>query len=235
MRFKGRNPGRALRRHLSYANVMATIAVFVALGGASYAAIQLPKGSVGTRELKQGAVTSSKLRDGAVKLRDLSRSARGGLGGNAGPGGAVGAVGPTGPAGQRGATGPASPPGATGPTGQAGTTGPTGPAGATGSVGTTGPVGATGVTGPPGISNLSQGSASSATNSNAGKVAIAHCPPGTVAIAGGGAIGGEYLMVAIDQSERNTDTSWVVAAHEHTPTDQNWSITATVYCAVVES
>ena len=46
---------------LSYANVIATLALFVALGGSSYAALNLPKGSVGSqatreeqRELTQG-------------------------------------------------------------------------------------------------------------------------------------------------------------------------------------
>ena len=36
------------RPRVTYANVMATIAVFVALGGASYAAIAVPRNSVGT-------------------------------------------------------------------------------------------------------------------------------------------------------------------------------------------
>jgi hypothetical protein len=51
---------------LSYANVMATIAVFIALGGASYAALKLPKNSVGTRQLKKKAVTTAKIRREAV-------------------------------------------------------------------------------------------------------------------------------------------------------------------------
>jgi hypothetical protein len=42
---------------LSYANVISTVALFVALGGASYAAIALPAGSVGTRQLRTAAVT----------------------------------------------------------------------------------------------------------------------------------------------------------------------------------
>ena len=47
---------------LTYANVMSTIALFVALGGASYAADSaLGPGSVGTRQLRGGAVTPSKL------------------------------------------------------------------------------------------------------------------------------------------------------------------------------
>ena len=52
---------RALIGRLSYANVIATIALFVALGGASYAAIVLPAHSVGRRQLRTGAVTPAVL------------------------------------------------------------------------------------------------------------------------------------------------------------------------------
>src|SRR6187397_57460 len=55
-----------IRARLTYANVMATIAVFIALGGASYAALKLPKNSVGTRQLKKKAVTTAKIRREAV-------------------------------------------------------------------------------------------------------------------------------------------------------------------------
>ena len=37
-----------VRERLSYANVVATLALFIALGGASYAAVTLPHDSVGT-------------------------------------------------------------------------------------------------------------------------------------------------------------------------------------------
>ena len=49
-----------------YANVTATLALVVALGGTSYAAISLPANSVGTKQLKKRAVTNSKLRPNAV-------------------------------------------------------------------------------------------------------------------------------------------------------------------------
>jgi hypothetical protein len=56
---------RIPRPKLSYANVIATIALFVALGGAAVAA-GLPKNSVGTNQIKRGAVTAAKLKRGAV-------------------------------------------------------------------------------------------------------------------------------------------------------------------------
>lgn len=49
-----------------YANVTATMALIVALGGTSYAAIRLPANSVGSTQLKRSAVTSGKLRANAV-------------------------------------------------------------------------------------------------------------------------------------------------------------------------
>jgi hypothetical protein len=46
--------------------VVALIALFVALGGVSYAAISLPANSVGTRQLKKNAVTATKIKANAV-------------------------------------------------------------------------------------------------------------------------------------------------------------------------
>ena len=95
-----------LRARLSYANVVATLALFVALGGTSYAATQLARNSVGSSqirskavgssELRSRAVTSSKIRSRAVPARKLSSSARESL---RGPQGAAGPAGPAGPAG----------------------------------------------------------------------------------------------------------------------------------------
>jgi len=52
---------------LTYANVMSTLALFVALGGAgAYAATQLPSRSVGAPQLRPGAVTADKLRKNSV-------------------------------------------------------------------------------------------------------------------------------------------------------------------------
>jgi hypothetical protein len=57
---------KQIRRHLSYANVMSSLAVFVVLGGAAVAATQLPKNSVGTKQLRKNAVTAAKLKKDAV-------------------------------------------------------------------------------------------------------------------------------------------------------------------------
>jgi hypothetical protein len=51
----------AVRSRLTYSNVIATMALFIALGGVAVAATQLPRNSVGARQLKRGAVTSAKL------------------------------------------------------------------------------------------------------------------------------------------------------------------------------
>ncbi len=85
------------RPRLSYANVISSIALFVALGGTGYAVTQLPRNSVGSRQLKANAVTSAKIRARAVQRSDLAPSARGGARGPRGPAGPAGAQGPAGP------------------------------------------------------------------------------------------------------------------------------------------
>jgi len=52
-------------------NAISLLALFVALGGTSYAALSLPAGSVGTQQLRNGAVTSRKLAKGAVTAGSL--------------------------------------------------------------------------------------------------------------------------------------------------------------------
>jgi hypothetical protein len=59
-------------RRPSAALVISLLALFCALGGASWAAIHLPDRSVGTAQLRRGAVTSSKIRNGAVTYRKIA-------------------------------------------------------------------------------------------------------------------------------------------------------------------
>jgi hypothetical protein len=79
------NTKRRLRP--AHSTVVAYLALFVALGGTTYAAtnLPLPKNSVGTRQLKDHAVTSSKLNPTAVILRAMSatEAQRAALAGNA--------------------------------------------------------------------------------------------------------------------------------------------------------
>jgi hypothetical protein len=55
-----------IRQRLTFANVMSTIAVFCALGGGAYAAVALPKNSVGSKQIKKNAVTNAKIGNNAV-------------------------------------------------------------------------------------------------------------------------------------------------------------------------
>jgi hypothetical protein len=50
-----------IKSRLTYANVMATIAVFAVLGGGAYAAFHLPKNSVKSRHIKNGQVKKQDL------------------------------------------------------------------------------------------------------------------------------------------------------------------------------
>lgn len=67
---------KSIRRHLSYANVVSTIALFLVLGGATaFAAKELARNSVETKQLKSSAVTGPKIKDGAVNGSKLADGA----------------------------------------------------------------------------------------------------------------------------------------------------------------
>jgi hypothetical protein len=55
-----------MRFRPSPAIVISSVALFVALGGASYAAISLPAGSVGNEQIRDGAVSYKKIRPNSV-------------------------------------------------------------------------------------------------------------------------------------------------------------------------
>jgi hypothetical protein len=82
--------------------VIASIALLVALAGTGYAAITLPRNSVGTAQLKDNAVITTKVKNGSLLKVDFAPNQI-----PAGPRGPVGAPGPPGAAGPKGATGPA--------------------------------------------------------------------------------------------------------------------------------
>jgi uncharacterized protein (DUF2147 family) len=69
---------KRIRGKLTYANVVATIALFLAVGGASaMAASQLAKNSVGAKQLKSNAVTAAKIKTGAVTSTKVAAGAIG--------------------------------------------------------------------------------------------------------------------------------------------------------------
>jgi hypothetical protein len=96
-----------LASRLNYSTVMSTGAVFIALGGTSYA-FTLPRNSVGSKHIRANAIGASELRghavrsrqisDHSVRLQDISFSARRALRGAPGP------QGPSGPTGSSGVT-----------------------------------------------------------------------------------------------------------------------------------
>jgi hypothetical protein len=61
-------------------NGIGYLALFVALGGTSYAAVNLPAGSVGNRQLKNDSITSNKLNPGSIAgyVHDWAEIAPGG-------------------------------------------------------------------------------------------------------------------------------------------------------------
>jgi hypothetical protein len=113
----------------SHATVVAYAALFVALGGVSYAAVTLPRNSVASKQIKNGqvknadvarnAVTSAKVKDGSLLSNDFKPGQL--------PAGAPGTTGPQGLKGDTGAVGPA---GARGEQGSPGLAGAGGSAGA---------------------------------------------------------------------------------------------------------
>jgi hypothetical protein len=96
------------RIRLTYANVVASLALFVAVGGSSYAAIsvtgaQVRDGSLTGLDVRNSSLTGKDVRNGTLGTADF---AAGQL-----PAGPAGPAGPQGPKGDTGATGAAGPKG----------------------------------------------------------------------------------------------------------------------------
>jgi hypothetical protein len=66
---------RRARRHLTPSTVVASLALFVALGGTGWAGQVLGHGSVGTVQLARNAVTTPKIANGAVTKSKLAPAA----------------------------------------------------------------------------------------------------------------------------------------------------------------
>ncbi len=101
-RFRLRRPSASM--------TVAFVALMVALGGSSYAALKLPKNSVGSKQIRKNAVTSSKIKKNAVTSGKVKNGSLLGVDFKAGqlP------AGPKGDKGDKGATGAPGAPGAPG-------------------------------------------------------------------------------------------------------------------------
>lgn len=202
-----------LRSRLTYANVMATIAVFMALGGTSYAALTITtknvkNGTLTAADVKKEALTGAQIRNGSITAKDLASGTL--------PRAAATA----------GVAGPAGAPGAPGAPGSPGAPGPTGPAGAEGD---------TGAKGDPGATNVVVRTKTESGTGNA--TAVAQCAAGETAT-GGGAYTGVYkgsIYESSPNAESGKATGWIArgstAADQNEYPSQAVDVTAYVLCA----
>jgi hypothetical protein len=87
------------KQRLTYANVMATVAVFIALGGSSYAAVtitgkQVVDSSLRGRDIRNSSLTSADIKNRSLRALDFGPGQL--------PAGAAGPQGPQGPKGDNG-------------------------------------------------------------------------------------------------------------------------------------
>ena len=94
-----------MRKHITPSVVISLIALTLSLMGAGYAAITLPRDSVGRAQIKSGAVGSPEVADGSLKPADFSKAALAKFEGAQGPRGEAGAAGPRGETGAAGTGG----------------------------------------------------------------------------------------------------------------------------------
>ena len=66
---------KQIRKRITYANVMSSIAVLLALGGATAIAAGLGKNTVGTKQLKKNAVTAAKIKKNAITTAKIKGDA----------------------------------------------------------------------------------------------------------------------------------------------------------------
>lgn len=200
-----------VRSRLTYANVMASIAVFIALGGGAYA-LTLDKNSVRSKHIKNGQVTSADVADDDLIGSDIDEDTL-----------------------QipRGEAGPRGPKGDTGNPGVPGTAGPQGIQGAQGVQGAPGVSALQIVTATSPTNTTSDSSKTATAACPAGKTVI-----GSGATLGGTTTSGsspnvfaEVVITAIDVSANSV----VARAHEvgARSFSGSWSVAAEAICATV--
>src|SRR5437762_8838889 len=87
--------------HFLRGNTIALLALFIALGGTTYAATSLPRNSVGTKQLQKSAVTGVKVKNNSLTGADVVETSLGEVpyAGNAGHATTAGQATPSGGAG----------------------------------------------------------------------------------------------------------------------------------------
>jgi hypothetical protein len=225
---------RRFRSGLTYANAMATFAVFIALGGTTYAAATITgrdvqDGSLSGRDIKQGTLQSGDVKDGTLRRQDFLPGVL--------PGGLTAPLGQsegvTGPAGQAGPAGPQGERGPAGADGKAGAPGKDGSDGKDGAPGTPGQDGAPGNDGAPGTPGTPGTNGTNGTNGTA--VAYATLVGETVFDAKNIADAnvdnpaqGVYCLKNLGFTFK-TAVATVFGPSAATPTPGNWDRFATVY------
>lgn len=188
-----------LRGWLSYANVIASLALFIALGGTSYAAVKLTG-----KDIRDGSLTGKDVKDSSLTAKELATSARRSLRGSDGDPGPRGLEGPSGARGVEGAKGERGASGEPGPQGPVGPRGERGEAGPPGSMGLQGPNGAQGPAGPGtirgGYEEISAGGGSAAN------FTTFHMIPGLVEVRGGCYASSQgFLTMSVGLLNRSTE------------------------------
>lgn len=119
---------RFRRPRLTYANVMATVAIFLSLGGTAYAAVvitgkNVKNGTLEGLDVRNGSLTGADIRNGSIDSTKLSAKARSQLKGTPGDAGRAGSDGISGAPGAKGSDGRSGADGSSGNDGQAGSDG----------------------------------------------------------------------------------------------------------------
>jgi hypothetical protein len=193
------------------------LALFVALGGVSYAAIALPANSVGSKQIKRGAVKSSDIGKDAVTSVKVKNGSL--LATDFKPGQLV--------AGAPGLTGPQGPKGDTGATGASGAKGDIG---TPGNPGTPGAAGATNVVTRSVIVSAPSGTRTfSSVNCAAGERAVGggafwnSTPDATMFIANSSPLVG---VGAVPLTDGSVPTGWAATVNNGSVSAQNFQVTA---------
>jgi hypothetical protein len=202
-------------RRPSLSTVIASFALFFALGGTAIAA-------------QHYLITSTS----QIKPSVLAK-----LKGNTGATGVQGPAGPAGPAGPPGSTGSEGPAGPRGKTGLTGSQGPMGSTGAPGEVGERGPEGQTGGSSNPSVLTLEEGTESrvpaydedgpGGEEGIAGSIAT--CPTGDHVVSGGSSVFAGVVAGVISVPSKDHD-SWIVVV-ANSSTYANGVVQAIAYCS----